>query len=470
MREKVLAEVTVVDSRDAAMEVIRTSVPDVLLLSALLSPRDEDELIAFLRTLDAQHLQTHTIPQLASALTSGEGRGGGGLLSAFRRKKKEPDLAPGCDPDLFAEEIRTYLKRAEDKKHELQSGFRQAPDMRLGAPRQQAAPAPAADSQESADASSSWASPFEWKPSGASRHAAPIAHHGTPVETSAPSGKAAHDEPLIFPPAAETTHADSILAEPHPEVAARTALISEPGIPSTVSLIPNPESVIVTVPDEDITPRRVEYASESHAEDPIVVTREPSVLIPEPAAALVREPVEPMTIEVSLAEDAFPEITLVEDPVDIQERLAAPYAAEATDAAAETLINLDAVSDDEPAIEAPRSNAGFTFLDPGLSDGASAFTLRGQDPAGRDRNVGPLASWARAEKRGGDGLSASDDLRMLLAGLAVPPAIAGVRYPRGVRIRRVRVPASQAADAGDTAGPVILSRRALAEQREQTGA
>src|SRR5437764_594159 len=66
VREKVLADVTVVDSRDAALEAMRTTVPDVLLLSTLLSPRDEDELIAHLRTLqNAEHLQTHTIPQLA---------------------------------------------------------------------------------------------------------------------------------------------------------------------------------------------------------------------------------------------------------------------------------------------------------------------------------------------------------------------------------------------------------------------
>src|SRR4029079_6686889 len=62
VREKVLADVVVVDSRDAAVEAIKSSMPDVILLSALLSPRDEDDLIAHLRTLeDAGHLQTHTI-------------------------------------------------------------------------------------------------------------------------------------------------------------------------------------------------------------------------------------------------------------------------------------------------------------------------------------------------------------------------------------------------------------------------
>ena len=66
VRDKELADVVVVETRDAALEAIRKEIPDVLLLSALLSPRDEDELIAHLRLLDgAEHLQTHTIPQLA---------------------------------------------------------------------------------------------------------------------------------------------------------------------------------------------------------------------------------------------------------------------------------------------------------------------------------------------------------------------------------------------------------------------
>src|ERR671912_55824 len=85
VREKALADVTVVDSRDAAIEAMRTCMPDVLLLSALLSPRDEDELMAHLKTLDnSGHLQTHTIPQLASTLGPGEERASRGLLSAFR--------------------------------------------------------------------------------------------------------------------------------------------------------------------------------------------------------------------------------------------------------------------------------------------------------------------------------------------------------------------------------------------------
>lgn len=170
VREKVLADVAVVDSRDAALEAMRTTIPDVLLLSALMSPREEDELIAHLRTLEhADHLQTHTIPQLASVLGPAESRGPRGLLSAFRRRK-EPDVTPsGCDPDLFAEEIRVFLQRAADKKRERLNASPDAPATDTAwrsAPHTAAASATNTDSVNEAESSSasSWSSPFEWKP------------------------------------------------------------------------------------------------------------------------------------------------------------------------------------------------------------------------------------------------------------------------------------------------------------------
>lgn len=165
VREKVLADVAVVNSRDAALEAMRKTVPDVLLLSALLSPRDEDELFAHLRTLqDAEHLQTHTIPQLASSIDDDdEDRPSGGLLSAFRRRKGSAKVTAGCDPDLFADEIRTYLKRASDKKREKRASGPSEPRAPIIAPKPAAAQVEAAPAAE--PAGSSWDSPFEWRPS-----------------------------------------------------------------------------------------------------------------------------------------------------------------------------------------------------------------------------------------------------------------------------------------------------------------
>jgi hypothetical protein len=91
------------------------------------------------------------------------------------------------------------------------------------------------------------------------------------------------------------------------------------------------------------------------------------------------------------------------------------------------------------------------------------------EPARPVVKLGPLATWARLETAGGNGTKeiAGSDLRALIGSLAVPPHVAGVTYARGVRIRRVRVPAAPTR-RGRTAkvtGPVILSRRALESQR-----
>ena len=120
VRDRVKADVSVVESPDAALTAIGIRIPDVLLLSALLSPRDEDELMGHLRSLDgADHIQTHTIPQLATTDADQEQGGRRGLLGVFKRKKETPQpIVSGCDPDMFAEEILTFIERAAEKKEE----------------------------------------------------------------------------------------------------------------------------------------------------------------------------------------------------------------------------------------------------------------------------------------------------------------------------------------------------------------
>jgi hypothetical protein len=110
-KERVGAELTVVDTKDAAISSVERRLPDLILVTALFSPREEGELIAHLRTLTgAEHLQTLTIPLLA---TTGDGAPRRGLFQ-FRRKA---DIeTPGCDPDIFAEQINSYLKTAADLK------------------------------------------------------------------------------------------------------------------------------------------------------------------------------------------------------------------------------------------------------------------------------------------------------------------------------------------------------------------
>ena len=112
-------------------QAMRTAMPDVLLLSALLSPRDEDELIAHLRTLDdADHLQTHTIPQLASALQPGEERGAARTAVGVPPQEGSGAGASGCDPDMFAEEIRCSCSAPPTRSASMQNSNREMPDMR----------------------------------------------------------------------------------------------------------------------------------------------------------------------------------------------------------------------------------------------------------------------------------------------------------------------------------------------------
>jgi hypothetical protein len=229
LKERVQADVVVVDSRDAAIAAITAAVPDVVLVSMLLSPRDEDDLIAHLRTLEGgAHLQTHTIPQLASALGRGEDEGGG-LFSSFRKKKQAASAPAGCDPDMFADEIRVYLKRAAEKKREAAETGSVSPLPSLA---RRPAEAPAAVEEAPAPgAGSSWASPFEWRPTSDRRTPPPPPQVEETVKA----------ESLIPDP-------QSLIADPQSPIPDLESLIAESPVPDPGSLIPDPRSPIPDPP------------------------------------------------------------------------------------------------------------------------------------------------------------------------------------------------------------------------------
>jgi hypothetical protein len=394
VREKALADVVLVDSLDAAIEAMRTSMPDVLLLSALLSPRDEDDLISHLKTLEhAGHLQTHTIPQLASSLGPGEERSSKGLLSAFRRKKEAAPVA-GCDPDLFAEEIRSYLTRAADKKRELQNmTFAQVanrPDPAKPSP-QQAAPS---ETEDTGTPSSAWASPFEWKPASASKRSSRKGEEAPAHHAAAPP------PPPPVSPAVST-----------PEAVA-AAPVAEP-----VSVIkPAVEEPVVVAP----------AAAEPFVAEPVVT--EPVVAASVVAAPIVVEPIvaEPLVVApIAAAPVVEPAIEIVE-PV----RKAAAKHAD--------------TPGPKPVADRPPKLTGRAQLRDLIIKGPGNADARGHD------RLGPLARWARTDApRSAKGPAVtSDDVRSLISSLAVPAAVASVTYPRGVRIRRVRVPLSTDQEAG----------------------
>jgi hypothetical protein len=296
VRENVLAEIAVVDSRDAAIEAIKTAMPDVILLSALLSPRDEDDLIAHMRTLEgAAHLQTHTIPQLASSLGPRES-GRGGLLSAFRRKK-EPEHSPsGCDPDLYAEEIRLFLQQAAAKKKEAaetRTASPFEPIHRQAASRPAAAPVQA-DAAAETPTESSWSSPFEWRPSGG----ATAQYSAPPVAAAANPGSS---DPGSLDPGSLIPDRESLIDPVSPD-SVRETLIVGPGSGLAVG-----ESLIQgyagerdgSLPDAQAEP--VIEREPIAAREPIVTPEpEPVFFTPEPEP----EPIHDSRIEDPAIEDS----------------------------------------------------------------------------------------------------------------------------------------------------------------------
>ena len=89
----------------------------------------------------------------------------------------------------------------------------------------------------------------------------------------------------------------------------------------------------------------------------------------------------------------------------------------------------------------------------------------------------PLGVWAKVESRKPEGENGNhhDDLRDLINGLDLPTDVAAIAYAGGCRIRRVRVPAVRTAAKGRGGGarssrPVILSKRALNQVRDDSHA
>lgn len=100
----------VVRSTDAAFATLAESVPDVILMSPLLAPQDEEQIVAHLGTLgvDASHVQLLSIPRFGDGLAPIQKK------RRFGWQAQKPLLiaSGGCDPDAFAHEVAEYLAQA----------------------------------------------------------------------------------------------------------------------------------------------------------------------------------------------------------------------------------------------------------------------------------------------------------------------------------------------------------------------
>ena len=110
VRQHVRAELVVVDSGAKAVEALAGRIPDLVLTPPLLPPKDEAVLTGWLRDLGdaAAHVQTLAIPILSEGDTPGREQG-----SSIFGRKQQSDAGPGCDPGVFADQVRVYLDRAD---------------------------------------------------------------------------------------------------------------------------------------------------------------------------------------------------------------------------------------------------------------------------------------------------------------------------------------------------------------------
>src|SRR4051794_2334719 len=109
VRHRVGAELILADTTEAALDAIGSRVPDLVLVPALLSPQDDAALNAALRVIAAAaHVHALTIPVFANGV---EHESRGGLLSRWMRGRSDAS-SDGCDPAVFAEQIKEYLREA----------------------------------------------------------------------------------------------------------------------------------------------------------------------------------------------------------------------------------------------------------------------------------------------------------------------------------------------------------------------
>jgi CheY-like chemotaxis protein len=119
VRQHVKAEFVVADSGAAALAALGNRIPDLILTPALLPPKDEAVLTGWLRDLGdaAAHVQTLAIPILSEPNSGKKDKDqGSGSIFGRLREQGPADAGPGCDPGVFADQIRVYLDRVDSDR------------------------------------------------------------------------------------------------------------------------------------------------------------------------------------------------------------------------------------------------------------------------------------------------------------------------------------------------------------------
>ena len=105
VRIRLDAELLVADTIKRAVSLLRSRLPDLILISPLLSASDEAALAARLGQVDrdATHVRMLRIPALA--------RQAGSSSTSPSRRRRTGAKSPGCDPSIFAAQIADQLER-----------------------------------------------------------------------------------------------------------------------------------------------------------------------------------------------------------------------------------------------------------------------------------------------------------------------------------------------------------------------
>jgi hypothetical protein len=117
VRQQVRAELVVADSGAAALAALGDRIPDLILTPPLLPPKDEAVLTGWLRKMGdaAAHVQTLAIPILAEPSPRGKDQSSSSSIFG-RLRETQQDNASGCDPKVFADQVKVYLDRAGDER------------------------------------------------------------------------------------------------------------------------------------------------------------------------------------------------------------------------------------------------------------------------------------------------------------------------------------------------------------------
>jgi hypothetical protein len=113
--ERIGGTLRIVQSTDAAFTAFGESLPDVILISPLIAPSEEERIVAHLGTLggDASHVRLLSIPRFGDAPQAN------GKRRWFGAHPKR-NANGGCDPVSFANEVAEYLATASTRRQNSQ--------------------------------------------------------------------------------------------------------------------------------------------------------------------------------------------------------------------------------------------------------------------------------------------------------------------------------------------------------------